>query len=125
MPVYRIFEQPKAVHANTYVNRAHNDVAEASLESGALGLILVVWFRLVFVRRSIELWRSEAPPPPRRSIGPSLALHRSSSRCLAAHSFVDYPLRTAAIMALAAFACALMIDPSPSALVRQKSLHRG
>ena len=27
------------------------------------------------------------------------------------HSFVDYPLRTGAMMAMLAFACALMLDP--------------
>ena len=116
VPVYRLFEQPNGLFANTYVNRAHNDVAEASLESGALGLILVVWFGTWFVRRSIELWRSEAPPLA-EAIDWSLA--RSAPiiiALLAAHSLVDYPLRTTAIMALAAFACALMIEPSPSAL---------
>ena len=116
VPVYRLFEEPNGLLANTYVNRAHNDVAEASLESGALGLVLVVWFGIWFVRRSIELWRSDAPPHA-EAIDWSLA--RTAPiiiALLAAHSLVDYPLRTTAIMALAAFACALMIEPSPSAL---------
>jgi hypothetical protein len=30
---------------------------------------------------------------------------------LVAHSFVDYPLRTGAMMAIMAFACALLIEP--------------
>src|SRR5262249_43796430 len=34
---------------------------------------------------------------------------------LIAHSFLDYPLRTGALMAILAFACALLLDPpSPS-----------
>ena len=116
VPVYRLFEQPHGLFGNGYVNRAHNDVAEASLESGAFGLILAVWFGIRFVRRSIELWRSEAPPHA-EAIDWSLA--RSAPiiiALLAAHSLVDYPLRTTAILALTAFACALMIEPSPSAL---------
>jgi hypothetical protein len=34
---------------------------------------------------------------------------------IAFHSFVDYPLRTAAIMAVVAFACGLLVAPSTQA----------
>ena len=39
----------------------------------------------------------------------------------AAHSLVDYPLRTAAIMAVSAFSCGLLVAP----LSRDKSVHKG
>ena len=68
------------------------------------------------MRRSLEIWRGGLPPQA-DAIDWSLA--RSATiivPLLAAHSFVDYPLRTSAMMAVAAFTCALMIEPSASAL---------
>jgi hypothetical protein len=116
VPVYHLFEQPQDVVANFYINRAANDVAEAWLETGVFGLALMGWFVFWFVRRSLEIWRSSLPPQA-DAIDWSLA--RSATiivLLLAAHSFVDYPLRTSAMMAVAAFTCALMIEPPASAL---------
>jgi hypothetical protein len=41
---------------------------------------------------------------------------------IGAHAFFDYPLRTSAMMAIVAFACALLINPPASALLRQPLL---
>ena len=69
--------------------------------------MFVIWF----VRRSVEIWRS-APPFGAREIDWSLA--RAATIVIAllvAHSLVEFPLRTGAMMAIMAFACALLIEP--------------
>jgi O-antigen ligase len=116
VPVYHLFEQSQDVLANIYITRAHNDVVEAWLETGVFGLALMGWFVIWFVRSSLGIWRGGLPLQA-DAIDSSLA--RSATiivALLAAHSFLDYPLRTSAMMAVAAFACALMIDPPISAL---------
>src|SRR5690606_20477800 len=62
------------------------------------------------VRRSIALWRTSPRP------GGEIDLLLARAACLvlallAAHSLVDYPLRTGAMMALFAFAAALTFEP--------------
>jgi O-antigen ligase len=121
VPVYHLFEQSQDVMANIYITRAHNDVVESWLESGVFGVALMVWFLIWFVRRSLEIWRGGVPLQA-DAIDWSLA--RSATiivALLAAHSFLDYPLRTSAMMAVAAFACALMIEPPVSALQRRSA----
>ena len=120
VPVYHLFEQPHDVLANLYITRAHNDVVEAWLETGMLGLALMGWFVVWLGRRSLEIWRGDVPLQA-DAIDWSLA--RSATiivALLAAHSFVDYPLRTSAMMAVAAFACALLIEPPVSAVRRRR-----
>jgi len=110
VPVYAMFEKPENLIANTYANRAHNDVLELWLETGALGLGLMGVFAIWFILRSLEIWRRA--PFGVREIDQFLA--RAASLIvilLIAHSLVDYPLRTGAMMAIMAFACALMIEP--------------
>ena len=124
IPVYHLFERPQDVIANIYINRAHNDVVESWLETGVFGLALMGWFVVWFARRSLEIWRGGVPLQA-EAIDWSLA--RSATiilPLLAAHCFFDYPLRTSAIMAVAAFACALMIEPPASALVARTEVAR-
>ena len=116
VPVYHLFEPPQDIIPNVYANTAANDVAQTWLETGVFGLALMGWFIFWFVRRSLEIWRGVLPPAgrcdrlvPRPSATIIIPL-------LAVHSFFDYPLRTSAMMAVAAFACALMIEPPASAL---------
>jgi O-antigen ligase len=112
VPVYALFETPEGVLAN-YVNRAHNDVLEVWLETGAVGLVLMGLFAIWFVRRAVQIWRSA--PAQAREIDWSLA--RAATIVVALvilHSFVDYPLRTGAMMAVMAFACALLVEPPAS-----------
>ena len=61
--------------------------------------------------RSVDIWKN-SPPPGAHEVDWSLA--RAATIIIAlllAHSFVDYPLRTNAIMAIFAFSCALLIKP--------------
>ena len=124
IPVYHLFERPQDVIANIYITRAHNDVVESWLETGVFGLALMGWFVVWFARRSLEIWRGGVPLQA-EAIDWSLA--RSATiilPLLAAHCFFDYPLRTSAIMAVAAFACALLIEPPASAFVGRTEVAR-
>lgn len=124
VPVYGMFEKPEDAPADAYVNRAHNDVIEVWLEAGALGVVLMALFALWLVLRSVEVWRRA--PPGARDIDHSLA--RAATMVvglLMAHSFVEYHLRTGAMMAIMAFACALLIDPPAGAGSEHRSEPRG
>ena len=108
--VYGIFEKPTDLLPGSYVNRAHNDLAEVFLEGGVfaigLGLALFVWF----VQRSVQIWRRQ----PGASGKQEILLARSASiaiSLLLLHSLVEYPLRMEAITAVLAVSCALLIRP--------------
>lgn len=103
--VYRTYET-KSVATGTYVNHAHNDYAELLLELGAGGFVLVLGFLAWWIRWTLRIWRGE---------GEGSNLGRAASIIVGVillHSLVDYPLRTSAIAALFAMACALLAPPS-------------
>jgi hypothetical protein len=111
VPVYAMFEKPEDTILGTFANHAHNDFLELWLNTGAAGLVLVGMFVVWLALRSVEIWRS--PPPPEAS-ELDWTLVRAATIAVAllvGHSFVDYPLRTGAMMAVMAFACALLIEP--------------
>jgi len=110
VPVYAMFEKPQDALVNAYANHAHNDILELCLEAGVLAIGLMGVFGLWLVMTSASIWRR--PLPGMREFDHSLA--RAATMIIAllvAHSFVDYPLRTEAMMAVFAFACALLVRP--------------
>ncbi len=110
VPVYGMFEDPADTIANTYVNHAHNDLLELWLTTGVAGPVLLALFLVWLVMRSIDVWRRA--PAGAAEIDWSLARAGSLvAFLLVAHSFFDYPLRTGAMMAVMALACALLIEP--------------
>jgi O-antigen ligase len=116
VPVYAMYEKPQDAMMYTYVNQAHDEYLQLWLETGIVGIVLFGLFVIWLVMRSIKIWRRA--PPGAREIDVSLA--RAATMIvglLMAHSVVDYPLRTGALMAIMAFACALLIDP-PSGAAR-------
>jgi O-antigen ligase len=102
--VYRRYEDPRQA-SREYANHAHNDYLEVALELGGVGILLVGLFILWWLRRSVAAWRSDLPgmrmaEPAALIIGIVLF-----------HSLVDYPIRTSAIAAVFAVACALLVPP--------------
>jgi hypothetical protein len=93
----------------TYVNNAHNDYAEVFLDGGLIAALVLAAFLSWFVMSSVRNWRE----PPRAS-ALDASLCRAGGICVALlllHSFVDYPLRSAALSTVFAFSCALMLPP--------------
>jgi O-antigen ligase len=120
VPVYAMFEKPEDAK-DTYVNRAHNDLLEVWLETGVVGLALVALFTIWLVWRSIAIWRNERPMEA-SELDWSLARAATVvTALLIAHSLVDFPLRTGAMMAVLAFACALMIE-APVGVERREEM---
>ncbi|MGA9583175.1 MAG: O-antigen ligase family protein [Allosphingosinicella sp.] len=102
--VYRRYEDPSKV-TRQFANHAHNDYLEAVLELGPAGLLLIIAFLFWWGRRSYLAWTRDFE---------GAALARAGSVMIGvvlAHSIVDYPMRTAAIVAVFAFGCALLVPP--------------
>ncbi len=100
--VYRRFQDPNLA-SREYANHAHNDYLEVALELGLPGILLVLAGIFWWLKRSVHSWRSEAA---------GASLGRTGSVIIGVvllHSLVDYPLRTSAIAAVFAVACALMV----------------
>jgi hypothetical protein len=73
------------------------------------------------VLRSVAVWR---PDPGSGMLEIDRNLARAATMVaalLVAHSFVDYPLRTGAMMAMMAFACALLLQQPIGAESRDKA----
>jgi O-antigen ligase len=109
VPVYAMFERPQDLFVHVYVNRAHDDILELWLETGIFGIALMSAFVAWFVSRAAKIWRHG-------SVGAN-EFDRSLARAatiavvlIVTHSFLDYPLRTAAMTAILAFACGLMVE---------------
>ena len=110
VPVYGLFEKPQDSLLDFYANRAHNDILEMSLETGVAGLVLFAIFAVWLMLRASQFWMT----PDSNATPVDVALARAAAFAVvlvAAHSFVDYPLRTNAMMALVAFMCALLVRP--------------
>lgn len=108
--VYQQFQRVEDEVLDAFANRAHNDVLEAILESGIVGVIVMMAFVVWYGRQVRQVWRRSKNPGD-----PDLMLQRAASlivALLAVHSLVDYPLRTGAVMAVAAMACALLLPAS-------------
>ena len=108
--VYPMFEQPQDTMRDTFANRAHNDIIEFWLEAGAGAILLLALFLAWLAFRSVSIWRNA--PPGARQLDHALA--RAATLIVAlllVHSFIDYPLRTEAMLAVMAFACGLLVTP--------------
>ncbi len=106
VPFYAMFETPPEI-SQSYVNHAHNDWLELTLETGLPGLILAVLFLAWFAIATYRIWR-------RGDSGIDSLLAQAATitvTLLLAHSLVDYPLRTTALACLFGFVCALCVPP--------------
>jgi O-antigen ligase len=118
IPVYAMFAKPPDLMVGEYVNHAHNDLLELWLETGVAGPLLLCLFLYWLVGRAARAWGPSNPGP--------LPIDKYLIRAailiivlLLCHSLVDYPLRTGALMAIIAFACALLIDPALPAVATE------
>lgn len=105
VPIYMLHETSASMQ-NTYVNHAHDDWLELLLETGLLGAAVMIAFLAWFGRAAFRAWRRH------HSVGGTAA--RAASLViglLLAHSLVDYPLRSPAMMCVFALACGLMLAP--------------
>lgn len=100
--VYRSVE-PLAHLDATFFNQAHNDYLETLLETGWLGIGLIIAFLIWFARRAWTAWSAAASS--------QRDLQRAATVAIVAvmlHSAADYPLRTATIATLFALCCGLL-----------------
>ena len=110
-PIYRIYEPEHQLSA-TYLNHAHNDLAQVGIEGGLPALVLVAVFLVWFLRRLWQLWVREGSDST-ASIG------RAGSAIavlILMSSLVDYPLRTPFYSVLMVLALVWMLPTRPSAL---------
>jgi O-antigen ligase len=109
VPVYKAFERPMD-DWGALINRAHNDYLELWLEAGLIGIVAMILVLAWVVAACVRVWRSGLPGAGQRdsllACAATLILF-----ALLAHSTVDYPLRTTALMAVFAFAAALVNAP--------------
>ena len=98
--VYRRLEDPGAVD-RWYANHAHNDYLEIALEGGILAVVLIGLFLAWWTRRARDAWLSPAATVEQKAAA-------VASAAILVHSAFDYPLRTAAIMAVMAVCMALL-----------------
>jgi O-antigen ligase len=105
--IYPRYENPETV-TRWYMNHVHNDYIEVALETGFAGIALMVLFLLWWAQRVFLVWRAAEPDHAARAA-------TIASAVILAHSFVEFPLRTAAIGAVFAMCLALMAEPRPRA----------
>jgi O-antigen ligase len=98
--IYAFGEDPRAVGL-TYINHAHNDFLEIVLETGLLGLLLLLASLTWWLLTSVAVWRS--PSSSESSRAATIA-----AGALILHSIVDYPLRTAALSSVFAVCLGMM-----------------
>jgi O-antigen ligase len=104
--VYRLYENPWTVDS-TYVNHAHNDYLELTLELGLPGIILIALFLVWWGRRLVQVWSTNLSSPFERAA-------TIASAAILAHSVVDYPLRTSAMAAVFAMCIAILARFRPA-----------
>lgn len=100
---------------NVYVNHAHSDPIELWLEGSWLFVLVATPLAAAFAIAGWQAWRGGDG----RSDSDGVWLSRAAwvaLLMLAAHSFVDYPLRTTAHLALAGLLCACLIRTARPAL---------
>lgn len=104
--VYAMREPVEQV-ASTFVNHAHNDYLEITLEYGVIGVVLVALFLAWFLWAGATAWFGRAEPPSLLGAAASVAI-----LAVLLHSLGDYPLRTTTMACVFALLCGLLV-PAP------------
>jgi O-antigen ligase len=106
VPLYQAHEQPAEMLGN-FVNHAHNDWLELAIEGGLPAIALELSFLAWFVFAAVRVWRYGQG-------GKTAMLQRAASLIiplLLAHSCLEFPLRTPALLSLFGFLCGLLCLP--------------
>jgi O-antigen ligase len=98
--IYRQQEDPGTVN-RWYVNHAHNDYLELALEGGVGAVLLLALFLFWWTGRARDAWLAPTGTPEQKAVAVASAV-------ILLHSSFDYPLRTAAVMALMAACLAIL-----------------
>lgn len=107
---YHWFEDLRSV-SPTFVNHAHNDLLEVAIETGLPGIAAMLLFAAWWLERARAiLARRRTSPYPLAAL--------MVVGVIAAHSAVDYPLRTAAVASLFALCC-VIVQRNPAKEARQ------
>jgi O-antigen ligase len=114
--VYPLYEQPAQV-TTEYVVHAHNDYAELALELGLPGILLILLFLAWWGAAVWRAWRSAESGPFARAAA-------IASAAVLVHSFVDFPLRTAAVSVCFAMCLALLADSRAAPPAEKKALRK-
>ena len=113
-------EEPLILLSNTYLNRLHNDWLETALTFGVPGILFLVGALAYYIRRFSLLWfRMDG-------VRAAVAMGRMASVIIAIFaiaSMSDYPLRTPAMMGLAALVFVWFIEANrdPDSTKNQRS----
>lgn len=99
--VYRSVEPLEQI-SPIYFNRAHNDYLEILLETGWVGIGVLIAFLIWFGRRFLQAWRRDGTRE-RAALAAGVAI-----LAVLGHSTVDYPIRTLAVASLFALCCGIM-----------------
>lgn len=107
VPVFVAAERLEVVDSS-FPNRAHNEFLELALEAGIPGLVVLAAVAGVLVWRWVVRLRSAADPQEHAE----LCFAAATLVTVGLHSFVDYPLRSMALAALAGVATGFILTPS-------------
>ncbi|MEM8636624.1 MAG: O-antigen ligase family protein [Pseudomonadota bacterium] len=106
--VYVLYEDPDLI-TSKYVNHAHNDYLQVSIESGIPGLLILSIAILIYLFKAAQLWMTKTNSEVRFKRAATISL-----MVPLLHSVVDYPLRTPALAVLAAVCLAIVVTPRRS-----------
>ena len=107
--VFRSYEPDAALQA-TYLNHAHNELAELLMEGSVLAAAVLAAFVAWFARQVWWLW-TRAPERTGDLVGRTGS---AVATMLLAASIVDYPLRTPFLATVMALVCVWMVRPPKS-----------
>lgn len=106
VPIFQTFERPADILV-FYINHAHNDWLELTLEGGVLAIVLMLVFVIWFGAKLFKIWLSSHVYADRNE-RMLLSAASLSMLLLLLHSLLDYPLRTITLMAWFAFGAACL-----------------
>jgi len=97
-----VYPQYRSFSTDDLVNQAHNDYAQALVETGILGFACVVWFIVNLYRTGIQNLRAHSKVATARTLGPLLGCTG-----ILVHSFSDFNLHIPANAALFFVLCGM------------------